>query len=572
MKRTVKGISITGKFLALLVVVLILAAADYRYFVAKSGKVALYDDINKRLGTVRVSITKLEYLMDMFMAAQRFEVTTVNLIEDDVNSLDRAFNDIFSDPRYNRIRTSRGQMAEGLDSMAEDWRLIKDEISRLNTSSDQDEVMLIHNAVDLHTILITEKAERLQGVIGALRSGVYSELRYLLFATLAGAVVILLALFLAVYRILVIPSMRIAEAAARVSSGWPDVRFTGPGRGLAGTVTTELNGMLDSIHEAYGARERERDDLAARLSDKAPHMDALKAVAAIAGRSISIGDICSGVVNEVLHAGKADAACLFVLEGNSMSLKAAGGFDDNFLREFKVMDRLPPDFCAEGGRTERPSRVLYAPYAFPCGRLGDFLSRSGFAVVVCAPLEYDGRTTGYLLSAFRERGEAPEENRSFFEAVAHVAGVLGGYIGLIQGTHDTRKFLERIIMQMPFGVAVFDREGRPLVSNNLIRKYLGAPRDFDFTARYRLTEDTVFSEEGLLLSMEKAFEGYSTDFIVNYNPAHLEKLDFSGPTRRLKVKCYPLYGAGGDINEIVLICDDLTQLESAAAGAGERVS
>ena len=572
MKRTVKGISITGKFLALLVVLLILAAADYRSFVAKSGRVALYDDINKRLGTVRVSITKLEYLMDMFLAAQRFEVTTVSLIEDDVNSLDRAFNEIFTDPGYNRIRTSREQIAEGLDAMAEDWRVIKDEISRLSTSTDQDEVMLIHNAVDLHTILITEKAERLQGVIGALRSGVYSELRYLLFATLAGSVAILLVLFMAVYRVLVVPSMRIAEASARVSEGWPDARFSGPGKGLAGTVTAELNGMLDSIREAYGARERERDELAARLSGMALQMDALKAVAAIAGRSIRFEDICSGVVKEVMQAGRADAACLFVLDGDSMSLKAAGGFDDNFLREFKVMDRLPPDFCAEGGGGERTSRVLYAPYSLPCGRLGDFLSSSGFGVVVCAPLEYDGRTTGYLLAAFSERGEAPEENRVFFEAAAHVAGVLGGYIALIQNTHDTRKFLERIIMQMPFGVAVFDREGRPVVSNNLIRKYLGAPGDFDFTARYRLTEDTVFAEEGLLLSMEKAFEGYSTDFIVNYNPAHLEKLDFSGPTRRLKVKCYPLYGAGGDINEIVLICDDLTQLEPAVAGEGERVS
>lgn len=572
MKRTVKGISITRKFFALLAVMLVLAAADYLFFVSKSGKVESYDEINNRLGAVRISMTKLEYLMDMFVVARRFEVTTVALIEDDVHSLDRSLAELFTDPRFDEVKSSSALITEGLASLAEDWLLIKEEVARLNTATDQDTVMLIHNAMDLHTIIIAEKAERLQGVIVDLRSGVFSEFKRLLLGTLAGGVLIFLILSLALYRAMVVPLAKTAEAAARVASGWPKLRFTGAAGGFEGAVTEELNGMLDSIGEAYGALERESDDHAGKVAEKMAQMEVIKAVTDLAARSISVGDIYSGVVTGTLGASGADATCLFVLDDGAMTLKAADGFDDNFLREFKVMGEDLAGFCKEGARGEQGSAVLHAPYAFPSGRLGEYLSRSGIGVVVCAPMVYDDRTTGYLLAAYRDGGPAPEDNRSFLEAVAHTTGVLGGYIGLIQGSHNRRKFLERIMMQIPFGMAVFDHEGRPVFSNNLLKRCLGVPQDFDFAGRYSVREDTVFSSQGLLVSIEKTFEGYSTDFIINYNPSLLEGFDFTGPTRRLKVKCYPLYDSGGDINEIVLLCEDLTQLTSGLVGDQERVS
>lgn len=575
MKRPLKGISLTRKFLLFFVLILALSAADYHLFLGKSRKVEVYDDLISRLSSIRISMTKLEYLLDMFVVARRFEVTTVNLIKSDVETLDLSLNELFSSQKYVGIVKSDNLLSEGLTSIADDWRLIKEEISRLNTANTQDEVMLIHNAVDLHTIIITEKAERLISVTNENRAKKFFEFKTIAWASIAGNILFFLVLSLVIHKTVVVPLRKTADSAATVSSGWPELRFNRAGTDLVWRMVGELNRMLESIAGRYHEKEEERNSIASKLADKMGQMEVLRAVSASASTTLSQSVIFNGAVKEAQHSGRADCAGVMILEEGVLMLKAQSGFDDNFSKEFSPMDPALIGLESKGSEWKeglRSSILFNSPDDLPEGKFGDYLRGAGFSSVLIVPIVYDSSVKGYLIALFKEdAAQQVNDNRSFFEAVALTIGTLNGYINIIQEEHDAKKFLERMIYQMPFGVAVFDLEGRCVLSNSVLKRLLGVPGHFDFAASYRLMEDEVFTEQGLLNSIQKTYEGYTTEFIINYTPSRLTKYDFEGPSRRLKIKSFPLYGSGGEIAEIVLLYDDLTDKEEEHARSGEIV-
>lgn len=574
MKRPISGISINRKFIVSLVMLVILAAADYHLFSVRSAKVELYDDLNNRLSSIRVSITKLEYLLDMFVVARRFEGTTVDLIKSDVEDLDESIGYILSNTGYASVAASDDLLSEGLVSIADDWELIKEEISRLNTATTQDEVMLIHNAVDLHTIIITEKAERFIGFINDRRTEVFGEFKALVRGSIGGFLVIFLIFSLLLQKTIVTPLRRVVESARRVGSGWPGLRFTESGGGVAAETARELNHMLNDIGREFAAREKERNTLAERMADRHTQMEVLKAVAAVASRSISVDEIFSGAVREGVHAAGGDGGCVFLAQGDggALRLKASHGFDDKFSKEF---EKIEVDLLGIRGVVQKrghQSLAYAAPEDFPGGAFWDHLREKGFRAAACAPVEYDNRTTGYLFFAYRDPDRFSGDVRVFIESLASALGTLNGYVGLFHGEHSEKKFFERIIQQMPFGVAVFTLEGSCRVANNHVRRSLGAPPGFDLVGGYNVFADEVFSSGGVVTSLQKTYEGYTTEFIIKYDPGKAgEKYSFSGPARKLKVRSFPLYDSGGEIGEIALLYDVLEEVDEKGSGRSETV-
>jgi hypothetical protein len=126
--------------------------------------------------------------------------------------------------------------------------------------------------------------------------------------------------------------------------------------------------------------------------------------------------------------------------------------------------------------------------------------------------------------------------------------------------------MERVVNQVPFGVAVFDISGTCRMVNNVLKRFLGAGSDVGLVGDFQIFEDDVLRAQGMIPTIRKSYEGYGTEFIINYNPALLKKYKFKNAPRRLKISSMPFYDPGGEISSIILLYEDL----SDSAESGDR--
>jgi hypothetical protein len=219
MRSPFKRLSSFQKFFITLSLIFIVAIIDYRTFLKKSEKVELYDEMSSRITSARVSITKLEYLIDMFTIARRFESGTIELIRGDVAAMNENINGLVENPRYSEVWKKDAILAEGMKTIYDDWVTIKAEIKRLNDAMTQDEVMLIHNAVDMNTVLATEKAERLLAALSERRLAVFNESKSLALRTIIGFVLLMLVGSLVLLGSLGRPALRLGALLAGAGFG-----------------------------------------------------------------------------------------------------------------------------------------------------------------------------------------------------------------------------------------------------------------------------------------------------------------------------------------------------------------
>lgn len=549
--KSYTGLSNIQKFLVSLSVIFVIALVDYMSFSAKSRQIEMYDDLNYRLSAVRVSISKLEYILDMFVVARRFEATTVEMINNDVDKLDEKINEVLNERQYAQILSANAKLAEGMSSIAADWQTIKTEVKRLNSTLSQEEIMLLHNAVDVNTLLATEKTDQLLSVVLESRKALFAETKSQAVKTVIGFVVLILLVSVIFHKKILSPIDRARLAARRISAGDTHVRFQEDNLSSVGLFSTELNHMLDSVDESQRLKDRKNAELTEESRLKSTQMEALSRLMASAGRSISRSDFFNTAVKEAVLSGGADGCALYLIEGETLQLKASAGFDDNFIKEISVVP-----VTDLGGAAAPPGlRSFDLDDRTPADGYRLHFKGRGYERLICAPISSDNETIGFLCQAFASKAA---RDPVFFEALAFSAGALTGHINLFQKEHGFKKFLERVMNQMPFGVAVFGKDGACLMLNSVLKRYLGADSRFNLVGEYTIFKDDVFEGTGMLPSIMKSYEGYATEFIINYTPALVKRYFFSGEPRKLKVKSLPLYDAGGEISNIVLLYEDLS--------------
>src|SRR3989337_2791855 len=100
MKPPSKSLATGIKLFLAFAVISLVAFWDYRLFLDKAGRIELYDELTYHINSIKVSITRLEYTLDMFVVARRFEETTVALIKRDVERLDSEIKKEVGNPAY----------------------------------------------------------------------------------------------------------------------------------------------------------------------------------------------------------------------------------------------------------------------------------------------------------------------------------------------------------------------------------------------------------------------------------------------------------------------------------------
>ena len=565
MKLPFTGLSSIQKILIFLFLVIMAAFADLHMFTSKSDRVEIYDDMTGHISGMRASISKLEYLLDMFVVARRFESTTIELIKGDVDELDDNVSGLLADSKFFELLDDNAPLSEGFHSITEDWQNIKGEISRRNDALNQDEIMLIHNAVDIHTVLVIEKTDRLLSVISDSRQTVFDEIRSLEVKSVAGFILFSLLASIAYYKKFAVPLRKAGVVARRVASGNIEARFREDARSLVGRLGGELNHMLETL-------ARERDEFKAlnsaageRLAAEGLKTRSFSELMSFASSSLSPGLVLEKAISEAVSGAGADAGAAFVEEDGVLKIKAFSGFGS---AAAKGLQQVSANLHAEGDKRSAKAALFSAIADYPDSSLGEYLRSCGFESLARLPILYNSRPLGFLFVLYRKRVESIAHVSPFLEALCHGAAVSIGHAGLYQGEHNSRRFIERLVNQVPFGLAVFDKSGSCRVINAALKKMLGAERA-ELVGEYSIMGDNVLKASGILSSIKKAYEGYATEFTINYDPALMSQFSCSGPRKRLKIKSFPLYDAGGDISNIVLLYEDLCDLPEAGANPGD---
>jgi PAS domain-containing protein len=307
--------------------------------------------------------------------------------------------------------------------------------------------------------------------------------------------------------------------------------------------------------------DRKRSGLVSACESKfgaaVAQIEALGHLTARAGRSLSRAEIYDTSLAEMMEHTGAEGAAVYLVEEGRLILKASMGLPEPLLKDAAaISEESYKDVVGTRGARVYPDLSLH-----PDSSYSALLRSSGFNSAASAPVEYAGAARGVLTALFRDRGEIDPSVPAFIKGVAANMGVFFGYIDLFHGEYTVKRFLERVFDQLPIGVAVFDRTGVCLFLNNNLKMILGIGSGTEMIGEYRVVEDDVLKGQGMLPSIQKSYEGYTTEFIINYNPALVKRHKLTGSQKRLKIRSIPLYDEGGEISTIALLYEDLSDSE-----------
>lgn len=566
MKLANTGLSNLHKLIIALSIIGAIALFDYRSFTGATRRVALYDDLIGRLNSVRISIDKLEYLIDMVIVARNLEGVTVEVIKNDMERLDGTITELTGNPEYMDILNNNPMLLEGVAAIASDWQPIKAEIARLSPAMDPEEALLLHNAVDMNSILLSEKANGIMGVIDENRRAVLEDMEALALKSVIGFFLIIAAGLAALQVKALAPIHKAAESARRISSGDLMARFGNDRAGLLSKLSGELNLALDHVNGMLAAMDRANGSLALSLRTSVNQIEAIGSVVGFAGRTLSKNEMLQMAMKEAVASGGASASAVYLMEGGVFRLRSSAGLGEGFIREWsEIGTEFPGD--ASGGR----AAVFRTLDELPDQGYAGGLRACGFKAMETVPLAFNDGLTGYLCLFFANEAQGGSEGAPFFAALASSVSVLLGHFDLYNEERLSKMFLDRVINQIPSALAVFDLSGKCVVASGALKRLLGADQRLAIKCEYNVFEDELIVAGGFTELIKKTREGYSAEFALNFNPHEIKKHSFfKGPSRRLRIRTFPLYDEGGEVSNILLIYEEIQEQGNAGAGAASK--
>jgi CHASE3 domain sensor protein len=205
------------------------------------------------------------------------------------------------------------------------------------------------------------------------------------------AVSSLLVLLFAAYltRAIVQPVLRAAQMAVRLAGGNLSTRM--PATGVA-----EIGQLERAFNDMAGSLERNRDDLAALVTEQA----ALRRVATLVARGVSPAELFARVAEEVGTLLGADITTMVRFDPRGRAeLVVAPEAGADALPVGTTWDLEGPGVTTEVWRTGRPARV--DDYGDVSGRAGEPLRRAGVRSSVASPIVVEGRRWGAMVVSSR---------------------------------------------------------------------------------------------------------------------------------------------------------------------------
>ncbi len=280
----------------------------------------------------------------------------------------------------------------------------------------------------------------------------------------------------------------------------------------------------------------------------------------IAASSLSQDEVFEAGVKLVVECCSSGAAAVYVNDERGLRLKASHGMN----RTFGMDGATIAQFIKNLRTGKEETAVVYDRVEeFPNKRFGELVKANGFGTLVSVPIQFSGTLYGYIYAAYTDKESVCQEELPFLEAVSSLFGTYIGYITRFRSEYDVNIFLDMLLNQLPFGFAVYDRSGTCRLINSTQKRFLGVRDNEPLVGRFKVFEDDVLVRQGMIKSIKKSYEGYATEFIIRYDPGSIKRFSFNGVVKMLRIKSIPLYDSGGEISNIALLYDDVTDTEES---------
>lgn len=552
MRKQNSGLSITKKFLIFIFFLFVVNGTSAFLFMEKSKEAGTYDDLNFRLHDIKFTMVKLEYTLDMFLVARHFEQEKIELIPEDVRKLDTVLREL--EAQAYTTFSANSPISVGIKFLADDWRVMKNDFSRLNTALSYDVVLLLHNAIDMNMFLFYEKTDKLLNDVDKGRQRAFRDIKVLVYRVLALTfLLVIVAAFVFVVGAFY-PIKAIADGARRVLNGEYNFPFREGLSGEAGDIAAALNLLENSVNDSHIHIEKKTGEFSVKMENLRKSVEALTELANVAGESLSQKDIYMSAINIcILNTGAAAAAIYLLDDKGALTFQASSAVGGSFGDEVAV---IPPGERLAVWADGTSELVLKDIDEYPDSQLKSSLLQRRYSAVLSYPIPYNKTVVGVVLLIFNEPDSFISSSAPFLKAVASFVGATTGHINFFYEEHAKKNFLDSIVQQSPLGTAVFNSEGHALMLNATLKRMLGVRKDEDFVGKYKLFEDNIFDSNGLFDMFRESFEGHMNEAQVRYDPCALTWYDFEGSPMNLRIKSFPIYDASGEISTIALIYED----------------
>ncbi len=542
MKKKVKTRS--GTFLVFLFFFLAIAAissVEAYIFYGKFTSIDILDNLHNRINHISRTVAKLGNTFDIVIIGGGLEQTTVNIFHSDIERIDKDINETVSKYSTTRFFSGKDMLNEDLKKIPVEWRKIYNDIKKLSADIHPDKLLLVHNDIDIDVIVLDERLDRISAGINTALQKVLRDTKLFLLVTLAAFVLMLISASIFLFSRFISPLKTFENDALQILSTKGKASFAENMDGVVGRLAHVFNTILQVNARRTIELEETLSHITSELKDKESAIENLGAFFTAAGSSFESSALYKGALSRVPGLTGAAAVLLYIKEDGELVLKAFVTGSESITGDAPPLLSTTAALIGEGELVEAPSALR---------SMGASWLRS-FSIG-SADEGYYGR----VILLFNEK--PPLKESAYVRSLTSAIGTFVVFIERLKEERESGKDCRTLINQLPFGVAVFGKDGRCKLVNLLLKRFLGAAPDFDFTRDYTFTDDNVFITQGLVTTIKKSYDGFITEFIINYDPYLVKRFGFMGESRDLKINVIPIYDPDGTISKIALLYKDIT--------------
>ncbi|HEU0234330.1 MAG TPA: PAS domain S-box protein [Gallionella sp.] len=406
-----------------------------------------------------------------------------------------------------------GDPMEHLGEINKHWYRLHATLERMLTESDLEIRKKAQHEVVATAQTIFNEADNLVSALEEASNTAQHRVGTIIFLVQTLAVLITLGLFLYIRSRIIVPILKLTDLTRRFAAGERGVRMGFHSRDEIGELVLAFNttaAQTDELIGELGRRARENATLAAILE----------------------------ATTDFVSSASPEGRILYL---NRAGYRMLGLAVDEDLGRYTIADFMPPEVVEHHFRVIRPAAAREGVWA------GEGTLRS-----------FAGADIPVSQVTIAHKGEDG--------AVSYYSTIMRDMTGR-KLLEEELKYSERrfraLMEQSPLSTQIFTADGRTQSVNLAWEKMWGLK--LEALAQYNVLQDKQLIAAGVMPYIEKAFAGEATEVPDTFYSVDVTK-EVTGSSRKFWVRAYiyPLKNAAGDIQEIALIHEDITERKLAA--------
>lgn len=270
------------------------------------------------------------------------------------------------------------------------------------------------------------------------------------------------------------------------------------------------------------------------------------------GGSIDLKESLKEILDAVLKISGMDNGSIFLVNDKTggMDLVHYEGVSKDFALGFA---HLEPDMrFVKMMREGQTQSMTHEEIGF---QVNDAVRQESLRSFVSVPIIYENKFIAALNVGSHYVDEFPEGVKPIIEMMAMQIGAVLNRFKTEDNLSKERSTLDNIISLNPYGIVVFDSEGRFVRTNKAFQQLFG----FVPSSDYSLIEDTFIKKRGFLDDVNKIMMG---DIIREEGiRLNIHELSDGSEDREIcfRTTAFPIFSTSGDLENIIVMLEDITE-------------